>query len=268
MIYAADASDCDGFLHVESWDLRRLHGPVASKADQMLMVSYDVDPWARYTPENVWEWNSPDTKKDINGYKLLRPYHHVSVDLRTCATRCAAECVGSKDGDTCLATCASTCEEPDKAAPYKVAIYNVEIWMENTLNYEVLATCVAPDPPCPRPTQGDMCSGASNGVCVRTTHANGDNVTDAVMGTCKCVAGFGDVGCDKTLVPLANAVAADGDIPMGEWMYYDFEVPRPEVGGYSFTIVPLHIIPSSYPLLIRVHSSLLNFSSLVTPRAV
>jgi hypothetical protein len=30
-----------------------------------MMVSYSVNPWARYTPDNVWQWNSADTQKDI-----------------------------------------------------------------------------------------------------------------------------------------------------------------------------------------------------------
>jgi len=47
---------------VESWDLRRLSGPVAAKADPMLMVRYSGNPWARYA-DNVWSW-PPGTYKD------------------------------------------------------------------------------------------------------------------------------------------------------------------------------------------------------------
>lgn len=230
MIFATDASGCNGFLHVESWDVLRLRGPVSAKADQMLMVSYDVKPEARYTPENVWVWNSADTKKDIDGYKLLRPYHHVSIDLRPCAVRCEAKCEASSSAN-CLGVCVAPCVEPDRAETYKIGIYNVELWMANTLTYEVMATCVDADaPPCPRPTRGDMCTGVANGRCARATDFNGNAITDAVTGTCECENGFGDVGCDKTLTPLANGVAVVGTIPVGEWSYYTFEVPRPAVG--------------------------------------
>ena len=164
--FSIDADACEGFLHVESWDLRRLQGPVQAKADQMLMVNYASHPWARYTPDNVWEWNSDTTKKDLDGYKLLRPYHHVSVDMRRCDDKCAEKCATS---DICVKSCKRECVDPNRGKPWMIAIYNVELWMANTLEYQVMATCVsaAEGAPCPRPkgSRGGMCSGASNGAC-------------------------------------------------------------------------------------------------------
>ena len=180
----------------------------------MLMVNYKEDPWARYRPDKKWEWNSPATKKDIDGYKLLRPYHHISVDMRPCDDKCKEKCAANVFG-SCWRECTRDCPPVSRNEPYKIAIYNVEIWMANSLNYQVMATCVDADAaPCPRPTGDDMCSGALNGVC-------------EADGMCACKPGFGDVGCDKTLTPLTDGVTRDGSIPVGEWIYYDFEVPHP-----------------------------------------
>eukprot|EP00227_Mantoniella_beaufortii_P000398 CAMPEP_0197606370 /NCGR_PEP_ID=MMETSP1326-20131121/44909_1 /TAXON_ID=1155430 /ORGANISM="Genus nov. species nov., Strain RCC2288" /LENGTH=748 /DNA_ID=CAMNT_0043174275 /DNA_START=271 /DNA_END=2514 /DNA_ORIENTATION=- len=233
---------CEGFLHVESWDLKRLAGPVAAKADPMLMVRYGGDPSARYQPDNVWSWPE-GTFKDIEGYKLLRPYHHVSIDLRTCAVRCAAQCAKSAD-PKCGQACGIQCVEPARSQPFNIAIYNVELWMTNTLNYQVMATCVpsyAAAPPCPRPMgeyAGD-CSG--RGACSAPNVIAGYSVSSlasataavddsASYGSCSCNSGYGDVGCDKTLTKLVSGQTMSGTIPVGEWSYYQFEV-KSEGGG-------------------------------------
>jgi hypothetical protein len=41
------------------------------------------------------------------------------------------------------------------------------------------------------------------------------------------------------LVPLHNGATVDGSIPVGEWSYYDFEVPRPEGFGSSTPLTML-----------------------------
>ena len=110
--------------------------------------------------------NSKPCAKDLDGYKLLRPYHHVSVDMRQCDDKCADKCARS---EICVRSCKRECVDPNRGKPWMIGIYNVELWMANTLEYQVMATCVsaAAGAPCPRPkgSRGGMCSGASNGAC-------------------------------------------------------------------------------------------------------
>eukprot|EP00740_Mantoniella_antarctica_P009749 CAMPEP_0181386778 /NCGR_PEP_ID=MMETSP1106-20121128/23335_1 /TAXON_ID=81844 /ORGANISM="Mantoniella antarctica, Strain SL-175" /LENGTH=921 /DNA_ID=CAMNT_0023507049 /DNA_START=232 /DNA_END=2997 /DNA_ORIENTATION=+ len=262
-VYTVNARGCKGFLHVESWDTKRLRGPVTNKADQMLLVRYDLDPQAQYTSNNEWRW-TPDTLKDIEGYKLLRPYHHVSVDMRPCARKCAAKCAASSDPN-CAGLCAGqTCSEPKRDADYKVGIYNVELWMSNRIDYMVVATCLDEGtPPCPRPmliappprapavsnastmspSVAGMCGGdgrtqGANGKCNAAKDASGNTDFDAALGVCACDPGFGDVGCDKILTPLVNGVSRSGAIAVGEWSYYDFDVLLP-TGVGSNTLVTM-----------------------------
>ena len=230
--FSVNADTCKGFLHVESWDLRRLNGLTNKKADQMLMVGFGDTPSARYTEQEQWEW-SENTEKDVDGYKLLRPYHHVSIDLRPCQVRCDVCRTGTCDENSCRKMCA----EPLTGKNYVVAIYNVERWIKETLNFKVIARCEDETrPPCPRPLgfNKQMCGGSGNGgVCAapsvktRVDKDGAGSGVGATFGTCTCEAGYGDIGCDKILTVLKHGVSARAEIPVGEWAYYDFEVPDP-----------------------------------------
>jgi hypothetical protein len=117
-------------------------------------------------------------------------------------------------------------------------VYNVEIWMANTLNYQVMASCSAAGaPPCPRPAGhtgagGTGAGGAGNGSCsgkgtcsaLVAASSTPDRTYTSSLGYCSCDTGFGDVGCDKTLTPLNPGAELLGSIAVGEWSYYEFEV--------------------------------------------
>ena len=211
--YSVDASSCDGYLHVELWDTGRGDADAAeAMADPMLMVRRDDPPRASYERDNN-DWRfSDETYVDLEGYRLIRAYHRVVVDMRSCAAACARACRGSS-APNCQQLCLVDCEEPDgdDDEPFIVGIKNVRVWVQETLRFDLLATCVPyvsgdDIPPCPRPlgvADGD-CGG--RGSCVAPA-ALEDGAVDRLAlasGVCACLEGWGDVGCDE---PLAELVA-------------------------------------------------------------
>ena len=72
------------------------------------------------------------------------------------------------------------------------SIQNLDDWTNGTLSYSVRANC-APVPACPAPVLAPVtgaplaCSG--NGAC-------------GAGGVCACVPGWGDLGCDKRVMPV------------------------------------------------------------------
>ena len=154
--YAVEASACSGYLHVELWDTGRGGADEAdAMADPMLMVRREYTPRASYERDNN-DWRfSEDTYVDLEGYRLIRAYHRVVVDMRSCDDACARACGGSS-APNCQALCATDCDEPDRddAKPFIVGIKNVRVWVQQTLMFDMLATCVPYDindiPPCRR----------------------------------------------------------------------------------------------------------------------
>ena len=239
--YEVSASSCYGFLHVEVWDTDRMTPVPANepKADPMLMVRYGDEPVAEYNENNEWLW-SEDTVADVEGYNLLRPYHQLSVDMRPCADSCASSCASSSQNN-CQVSCASTCEEPPRGGrPHVIGIYNVRYWVDHTLNYEVVATCVpANTPPCRRPkgiAAGDC---AGHGICINATDDAGSHDVFQTNGVCSCFNGWGDVGCDKNLTRLIVGRSQTATVPVGEWAFFDVVVQAPPVYGLDPEIAML-----------------------------
>ena len=233
--FSVDASSCFGYLHVELWDVDR---PGADDADQsvpdpMLMVQRNSIPSASYSRnDNEWSW-SVDTYVDLEGYRLLRAYHRVVVDLRSCASSCAGACSGD-DAANCDALCLVDCKEPTRNEPFIVGVKNVRDWVQEELKFEVRATCVvynATDvdndtPPCPRPLGADAGECGGRGTCGDPsgfTSGTVDRVSYA-SGVCTCNDGWGDSGCDQALTQLVPGVETTVAIPVGEWRYFYLDV--------------------------------------------
>jgi len=233
--YSYDASTCDGFLHVELWDRVRLtpgYDENSFKADPMLLVRNGAVPTASFNDaDNDWKYGpapASETYVDEDGHKLLRPYHHVSVDMRDCSVRCYEKYPNAADAQSNL-RCKQNCAGPKRVLPYKILVMNVDRWFKLQLQYDVKATCFAKNaPPCPRPgsLDGDVCGG--EGSCINATLDNGVYDADATTGVCTCNAGFGDVGCNEKLAPLSSGTVATGTTGIGDWSYYEFEVVLPQ----------------------------------------
>ncbi len=234
--YSVDASSCDGYLHVELWDTGRGDADAAeAMADPMLMVRRDDPPWASYEPDNN-DWRfSDETYVDLEGYRLIRAYHRVVVDMRSCADACARACPTGSSAN-CQALCLVDCEEPDSDdEPFIIGIKNVRVWVDETLTFELLATCVSEDdiPPCPRPLGVEIgdCGGQGQGSCVAPA-ALEDGAVDRLAlasGVCACAEGWGDVGCDEPLAELvANDPPVSVTVPAGEWAYFYVDVAAPD----------------------------------------
>ena len=235
--YDVEASACSGYLHVELWDTGRGGADEAdAMADPMLMVRREYTPRASYERDNN-DWRfSEDTYVDLEGYRLMREYHRVVVDMRSCDDACARACEGSS-APNCQVRCATDCDEPDRddAKPFIVGIKNVRVWVQQTLRFRVLATCVPYDindiPPCPRPLGVDAGECGGRGSCGAPAGLAGGEVDRLALasGACSCSEGWGDVGCDEPLVELvANAespVAAT--VQPGEWAYFYVDVAAP-----------------------------------------
>ena len=245
--YSYDASACDGFLHVELWDRIRLtpgYDENSYKADPMLMVRNGVVPTATFwDADNKWRYGpSPasETYVDEDGHRLLRSYHHVSVDMRDCQVRCDEKYPSAADAES-NARCRSTCDAPKRVLPYKIVVKNVDRWFKLRLQYDVVVTCHPMNaPPCPRPAldgAGGVCGG--QGTCINATLANGAYNADATTGTCTCNAGYGDVGCDEALTSLSSGVKKDGETGIGDWTYYEFDVVLPPQYASNTKIVLL-----------------------------
>ena len=245
--YSYDASACDGFLHVELWDRIRLttgYDENSYKADPMLMVRNGVVPTATFwDADNKWRYGpSPAsaTYVDEDGHRLLRSYHHVSVDMRDCQVRCDEKYPSAADAES-NARCRSTCDAPKRVLPYKIVVKNVDRWFKLRLQYDVVVTCHPMNaPPCPRPAldgAGGVCGG--RGTCINATLANGAYNADATTGTCTCNAGYGDVGCDEALTSLTSGVKKDGETGIGDWTYYEFDVVLPPQYDSNTKIVML-----------------------------
>lgn len=233
--YSYDASNCDGFLHVELWDRVRLtpgYDENSFKADPMLLVRNGAVPTASFNDaDNDWKYGpapASDTYVDEDGHKLLRSYHHVSVDMRDCSVRCDEKYPNAGDAQSKL-RCIGDCDGPKRALPYKILVMNVDRWFKLRLQYDVKATCFAKNaPPCPRPgsLDGDVCGG--QGTCINATLDNGAYDADATTGVCTCNAGYGDVGCNERLALLSSGTPATGTTGIGDWSYYEFEVVLPQ----------------------------------------
>ena len=237
--FSVDTSVCFGYLHVELWDVDR---PAPSDADPavadpMLMVRRAKNPSASYSREdNDWSW-SDDTFVDLEGYRLLRAYHRVVVDLRLCSVACAGACAGDDAPTNCQALCLVTCEELEpshRAEPFKVAVKNVRDWVQESLSFEVRASCVEYDaedatsdvPPCPRPTaSAGECGGKGTCGLAPGFTSGVVNRLKLTSGVCACDKGWGDAGCDQALLELeANAPPVAVTVPVGEWAYYFLDV--------------------------------------------
>lgn len=233
--YSYDASNCDGFLHVELWDRVRLtpgYDESSFKADPMLLVRNGAVPTASFNDaDNDWKYGpapASDTYVDEDGHKLLRSYHHVSVDMRDCSVRCDEKYPNAGDAQSKL-RCIGDCDGPKRALPYKILVVNVDRWFKLRLRYDVKATCFAKNaPPCPRPgsLDGDVCGG--QGTCINATLDDGTYDADATTGVCTCNAGYGDVGCNERLALLSSGTPATGTTGIGDWSYYEFEVVLPQ----------------------------------------
>ena len=233
--YSYDASNCDGFLHVELWDRVRLtpgYDENSFKADPMLLVRNGAVPTASFNDaDNDWKYGpapASDTYVDEDGHKLLRSYHHVSVDMRDCSVRCDEKYPNAGDAQSKL-RCIGDCDGPKRVLPYKILVMNVDRWFKLRLQYDVKATCFAKNaPPCPRPgsLDGDVCGG--QGTCINATLDNGAYDADATTGVCTCNAGYGDVGCNERLALLSSGTPATGTTGIGDWSYYEFEVVLPQ----------------------------------------
>jgi hypothetical protein len=216
-----DASSCDGFLHVELWDTERVdvatgeYTPMPRKAHPLLAVRYGADAAPTWdAASRVWKFDaSANTDADEHGFEHNRAYMHVSIDLRTCATKCAQH--GNWDGGACAAACVA---DPLKSSLFHIGVYNFNGWATRTLRYDLKAACVAStQPPCPRPlgAAGGYCgstmawsrgtcgwvNGDSGRVTPKDAGSNRDDTADD-YGACACNDGYGNVGCESAVTTL------------------------------------------------------------------
>lgn len=217
-----DASSCDGFLHVELWDTERVdvatgeYTPMPRKAHPLLAVRYGADAAPTWdAASRVWKFDaSANTDADEHGFEHNRAYMHVSIDLRTCATKCSQH--GNWDGGACAAACVA---DPLKSSLFHIGVYNFNGWATRTLRYDLKAACVAStQPPCPRPlgAAGGYCgstmaagsrgtcgwvNGDSGRVTPKDAGSNRDDTADD-YGACACNDGYGNVGCESAVTTL------------------------------------------------------------------
>lgn len=231
--YAVDASSCTGYLHVELWDTGRGDADEAeAMADPMLMVRREVAPSASYErSNNDWRF-SEDTYVDLEGYRLIRAYHRVVVDMRSCADACERAC-DETSAPNCQALCLVDCDEPDASEPFIVGIKNVRVWVQQTLEFKLSLTCVSKDdgPPCPRPlgvADGECSGRGACGAPAGLADGEADRLALA-SGVCACDDSWGDVGCNRPLAELvANAAEPTGaTVPSGDWAYFYVDVAAP-----------------------------------------
>eukprot|EP00899_Mesostigma_viride_P007560 jgi/Mesvir1/16805/Mv15170-RA.2 len=95
-------------------------------------------------------------------------------------------------------------EHDEQDDGWYVGVVNVDQWMQHSLQYKLAVTCHQ-EPPCPR-----SCNG--HGTCKN--------------GACTCERGWGDVGCDKTILPLSSDWQHTS-LVKGNWAYYEVEVSQP-----------------------------------------
>ena len=122
----SEATAARRFIHAELWDKDAMfvgkegessnnQDSLARGADPMLMLANSrIPPHATYqTHQSDWIWSPPNTITDYEGYRLLRGYHHVVVEIN------------------------GTHSNSD---PWYLTIANIEIWMMHTLDYTVSST--------------------------------------------------------------------------------------------------------------------------------
>ena len=134
--YAVEASACSGYLHVELWDTGR--GGLTKPTPMRIPSPMAKTPRASYERDNN-DWRfSEDTYVDLEGYRLIRAYHRVVVDMRSCADACARACEGSS-APNCQALCETDCDEPDRDAnkPFIVGFTNGRVWVQQTLGFDL-----------------------------------------------------------------------------------------------------------------------------------
>ena len=195
------------------------------------MVRRKDAPSASYDrTDRDWRF-SENTYVDLEGYRLIRAYHRVVVDMRSCADACERACASSSLPN-CQPLCEVDCDEPDRDAdkPFIVGIKNVRLWVPQPLEFRLRTTCVSEvdGPPCPRPLGVAAGECAGRGACGPPDRLAGGEVNRLALasGVCACADGWGDVGCDRQLEKL---VANDDEptiatVPAGEWAYFYVDV--------------------------------------------
>jgi len=234
--FKVNTSECDRYLHVELWDWDRLSGTALSAfdsimADPMLMLRPLQAPTAAYDEglQLNWKW-SPHTLVDESGYRLLRSYHHVTLDLRGCnGTQFYAECqAGSSTTGQAL------CQE--RVDDFFVGVFNVREFLQRPLRYKIRASCHS-IAPCPAPlldssSMPKVCS--ETGTCERgflvdtTGQAPAELAQQCTETRCSCRGTWGDVGCDvavERLVPGDRLSVNDHSVRV--WNYYQVVLSTP-----------------------------------------
>ena len=90
-------------------------------------------------------------------------------------------------------------------------VQNLGTWTRGPLRYQLRASC-SQQQACPAPSMGQTpadppaCSG--NGAC-------------AANGTCACATGWGDLGCDVVVSPLAPGAPEAHTLAANGWMYWE-----------------------------------------------
>uniref|UniRef100_A0A061S256 E3 ubiquitin-protein ligase RLIM n=1 Tax=Tetraselmis sp. GSL018 TaxID=582737 RepID=A0A061S256_9CHLO len=186
------------YIHVELWNNRAVQQSPASAtskddveehADPMLMVAHsNAAPRAVYEAHRSnWTWTPSSTLVDYEGYRLLRPYSHVVADANQ-----------TSDQDF---------------ARWHISVWNVEMWMQHTLNYTLRVSCTA-EGPCPSLYEGEACSG--HGTCG--------------AGRCECElqdgGAWGGVACDMPVGLLQSGEPAAASQAPARWRYFALEVPE------------------------------------------
>ncbi|KAK3239359.1 hypothetical protein CYMTET_50719 [Cymbomonas tetramitiformis] len=136
--YLVNASSCSRFLRIEIWDTGNRDKRTENSADPMLMVRPSEKPAATYSHSSSWSYTE-NTVTDDMGYRLLRRYLHVTVDINAAMDE----------------------------NQYFIGVYNVDLFLSNVYTYQINATCSS-EIPCPAPQSGmGPCSG--HGFCTEGT---------------------------------------------------------------------------------------------------
>ena len=238
--YAVEASACSGYLHVELWDTGRGGADEAdAMADPMLMVRREKTPRASYERDNN-DWRfSEDTYVDLEGYRLIRAYHRVVVDMRSCADAMRArvrrllraQLPGAvQDGLRRARSRRQQAvhrrhQERARVGPADAGVRSARHLRAVRLGQRRPAV----SPPARRRRR--RVRRRRPGRVRRARRLAGGEVDRLALasGACACLEGWGDVGCDEPLVELvANAespVAAT--VQPGEWAYFYVDVAAP-----------------------------------------
>ncbi|CAD7705272.1 unnamed protein product, partial [Ostreobium quekettii] len=172
-----------------------------------------------YSSNNGWEFwpplsldpNASGTFHDSQGWKALRPYHHVYTPANLPRY---SPLPPSDDGYWAHGTDALGLEGDS----WYATIVNANQWIRKDLSvYTIKASC-AEGIPCPSPLPyGGECAG--RGTCYR------EQSSGFPAGSCACETGWGGVGCNTKLVKLNNTEEVSRSLDPSGWDFYEVQVP-------------------------------------------